>query len=74
MQKADKMALADDRCDIVECSESITLQTNDAKHSGEHQDQTPQFDEAASACSPTSKAPDGPAPPVIVWRGLMLQQ
>lgn len=63
-----------DKCDINECVESIAAATHDTEHTGPHQDQALQLDEATPAQSPTSKEPEDAAQPVIVWRSLMLQQ
>ena len=68
------MELDNDKCDFNEYVESITPERHEPEHTGEHQDQMPQLNEATPARSPTSKVPDDSAQPVIVWRSLMLQQ
>ncbi|WP_315337702.1 hypothetical protein [Pseudomonas grimontii] len=68
------MKLTNDKRDINECVESIAAATHDTKHTGPHQDQAPQREDATPAQSPTNNAPEAAVQPVIVWRSLMLQQ
>jgi hypothetical protein len=59
-----------DNCNIIEYAESIAAEAPDTEHTSEHQGQVSQLEEATSAQSPTNSTTQ----PVIVWRGLMLQQ
>ncbi|MDD2034573.1 hypothetical protein [Pseudomonas sp. 39167] len=68
------MELDNDKCDVNECVESTLAETHEEEHTGEHQDQVPQLNEATSAQASASKTPEVSAQPVILWRSLMLQQ
>lgn len=59
-----------DNCNIIEYTESIAAETPDTENTSEHQAQESQLEEATSTQSSTNNTTQ----PVIVWRGLMLQQ
>jgi hypothetical protein len=68
------MEVDKDKCDINENIQSIVAERHDTADNSECQGQAPEPDEATSERSPTNKVPDATAPPVILWRSLMLQQ
>lgn len=68
------MEMDNDKCDISECIESIAVERIETEHASEHQDQVPRLDAATPAPSLTGERPEDVAQPLIVWRGLMLQQ
>lgn len=68
------MELDNDKCNINESIESIAAERHDTEHTDDPQDPVPQLDEVTSERSATNKVSDDAAPPVILWRSLMLQQ
>lgn len=64
------MEADNDNCNIIEYAESIAGETPDAEHISEHQAQESKLEEATA----TQPSTNNLTQPVIVWRGLMLQQ